>query len=415
MIAADRLRAVAEVHGTPAYVYDLDAIEARVRALRDALPARVELAYAVKANPSLAVLATIAATGIGADVASAGELAAVERAGFDLGDVVFTGPGKRPEELELAARLPLRAVTVESAGELDRLATAARRAGRTVPVLLRAAADGPTSNVISAAPGRFGMQPAELAAAARRAAPEPSLRLLGVHRFGASNVRDADALLDAARAALATATEVARVMNHRLEVVDLGGGLGIPYADDEAPLDLGRLAKGLEALTDEMDASPLLRGARWLLEPGRYLVGPCGAYLARVVDTKAGPDRTVVTLDGGIHHLLRPALVGSQHRVRSLAGAARPRVPCLVGGPLCTGLDVLGRAELPEPAVGDLVAVDDAGAYGFTQSMPWFLSHPTPAEVVLRGDRMHLARPRAEPAEVLDRQVDLLTEIAAGT
>ncbi len=415
MIAADRLRAVAEVHGTPAYVYDLDAIEARVRALRDALPARVELAYAVKANPSLAVLAAIAATGIGADVASAGELAAVERAGFDLGSVVFTGPGKRPEELELAARLPLRAVTVESAGELDRLATAARRAGRTVPVLLRAAADGPTSNVISAAPGRFGMQPAELLAAAR-AAQDPSLRLLGVHRFGASNVRDADALLDAARAALATATEVARVMDRRLEVVDLGGGLGIPYNDDEGPLDLDRLARGLEALTDEMDASPLLRGAQWLLEPGRYLVGPCGAYLARVVDTKAGPDRTVVTtLDGGIHHLLRPALVGSQHRIRSLAGTARPRVPCLVGGPLCTGLDVLGRADLPEPAVGDLLAVDDAGAYGFTQSMPWFLSHPTPAEVVLRGDRMHLARPRIEPAEVLDRQVDLLTEIAAAT
>lgn len=379
MIEADALRAIADEHGTPAYVYDLDEIAARARALRAALPARVEIAYAVKANPSPVVLATLAAEGFGADVASAGELLAVERAGFDMRRVVFTGPGKRNEELAMAVARDLRAVTVESLGELDRLRAIAREAARRPRVMLRAAGADRPGNVIGTGAGRFGMRPEDLVEATAIAAAAPELELIGLHRFSASNVLDAEELLDLAGETVA----IAGSLGAPLEVIDLGGGLGIPYADDEARLDIGAFSAGLAALLGELDPA-----TRLLIEPGRYLVGPAGTYVVRIVDVKrSAQDAIVATVDGGIHQLLSPALPGRAHRIRSLApdAAARPLVSVVVGGPLCTSLDVLGRAVLPEPRVGDLVAIADVGAYGFTQSMPLFLSHPLASEIAVRG------------------------------
>lgn len=400
MIDARRLRAVATLHGTPTYVYDLDAIERRVRELRAALPERVDLAYAVKANPCPAVMRAIAATGIGADVASAGEVHAARAAGFAPSATVLTGPGKRDDELALAAGASLRAVTVESLGELERLVRAARAARTRVPVLLRAAADDRAGgNLVTGSSGRFGMRPADLVAAARIAAASEHLELAGVHRFPASNVLDARRLVRSATETVELAARLAATIERPLRLVDLGGGLGIPYAAGEGALDVGTLAHGLERLVRRVDADRHLAGAQLVLEPGRFLVGPFGAFVTRVVDVKEGGAGLVVTVDGGVHHLLRPALVRRAHRVRLLHRRGDARA-CVVGGPLCTGLDVLARATLPAPRVGDLVAIDDVGAYGYTQSMPLFLSHPWPAEVVLRGAEARLARRRLDPAEL---------------
>ena len=174
-------------------------------------------------------------------------------------------------------------------------------------------------------------------------------------------------------------------------------------------LDLVRLRRGPRRARRDLGGRPdHSRDARLLLEPGRFLVGPAGAYVARVVDRKTVDGSTVVILDGGIHHVLRPALVGQEHRVGPSAGrAARgPPRPVTVAGPLCSGLDVFSQhAIMAPPDVGDLVAVLDVGAYGFTESMPLFLSHPIPAEVAIRGGRAALIRPRQEPGEWLDRQL----------
>ncbi len=155
-------------------------------------------------------------------------------------------------------------------------------------------------------------------------------------------------------------------------------------------------------------ADPVTRSARLLLEPGRFLVGPAGAYLARVVDRKSVDGSQVAILDGGVHHVLRPALVGQEHRVRIVSGraeAAQKQWPVTIAGPLCSGLDVFAAsAVMPVPEPGDLVAVLDVGAYGFTESMPFFLSHPIPAEVAVRDGRAELIRPRQDPAEWLERQ-----------
>jgi diaminopimelate decarboxylase len=401
--------ALAERFGTPLYVYDLDVAERRVDALRDALPTSMALAYAVKANPAIGVVATFARSGLGADVASGGELEAARRAGIPMSQVVVTGPGKRDEELAGAVVAGVRAITVESPAELDRLERIASHLGLPAPILLRAATTTAELERVRLVgddgAGKFGMDAGDLAEAAGRAVRSSHLDLLGLHAFGASNVLDAAAIADHVGSTVRTAAALARRIGFPLRLVDAGGGLGIPYEAHEEPLDLQALGTRLRDLAARWAEDPVTRQTRVLLEPGRFLVGPAGAYVARVVDRKIVGGTTVIILDGGIHHLVRPALVRQEHRIHAFGRGSATVVPVTVAGPLCSGLDVFGRyGEFMPPAVGDLIAILDAGAYGYTESMPFFLSHPMPAEVGVRGGRAELLRPRVEPVEWLDRQ-----------
>ena len=407
---------LAERFGTPLYVYDLDVVDRQVAALRAVLPARVGLAYAVKANPALAIVEHLGRQGLGADVASGGELATALRAGIPADRIVMTGPGKRDDELRAAVAARIRAVTVDSPSELTRLEAAAAAAGHRQPVLLRTAVTAGARLervrlVGDDGAGKFGMDAPDLAASARRAAGSEHLELLGLHAFGASNVLDASGLIEHAARTIQAARRMAQASGVTLRLIDAGGGLGIPYEPHQESLDLVRLGAGLAEITAGWASDPILAGARLLLEPGRFLVGPAGAYLARVVDRKSVDGAVVVILDGGVHHVLRPALVGQEHRIRSFGAAGESPgggrlVPVTVAGPLCSGLDVFSQdAVMSPPEVGDLMAVLDVGAYGFTESMPLFLSHPIPAEAAVRRGRAALIRPRVEPGRWLDEQL----------
>jgi diaminopimelate decarboxylase len=405
-IAGVEAEELAAHYGTPLYVYDFDLIGARVSALRAALPPSFELAYAAKANPALAVLAAMRRLGLGLDIASGGELAAAQRAGFDPAHIVFTGPGKTDAEMTAAVDAGLRAVTVESTGELKRLERIAAEAGRRVPVLLRVAVrgEGEETPILAGGWRKFGIDPSQLEDAVCRAVASPRVELLGLHAFGASNVRDADAIVAHVAATVELAASLASHIGFRLRLIDVGGGLGIPYRDDEAPVNLDRLAERLARLAASWSADPDPAELPVLLEPGRYLVGPAGLALARVLDVKEVEDRTVAIVDAGIHTAVRPALIGSGHRLRLLATGRRPEGHVIVAGPLCTGLDVLPEHLNRIPVVGDLVAIFDLGAYGFSESMPYFLSHAVPAEVALRGGEATCIRPRLEPADALAAQ-----------
>jgi diaminopimelate decarboxylase len=408
--------------GTPFYLYDLEVVDRQVAALRANLPPMFELAYAMKANPTLAVVAHLAGDDVpsghrlGLDVASGGELLAARAAGVPPDRIVFTGPGKRDEELAQAVRCGLRAVTIESVGELERLESAVEAAGcDPVPILLRVAVSESARLervrlVGDDGAGKFGMDPIDLGRAAERAARSRRVVPIGIHAFGASNVLDAVALAEHVRAAVEVARALALTTGFRLRLVDVGGGLGIPYGATEESLDLVSLGRQLRIAADGWLADPALGDVRVLVEPGRFLVGPAGAYVSRVVERKTVGEATVVVLDGGVHHLLRPALTGVEHRVRVVSGrAAGPtasrRFPVTIAGPLCSGLDVfVDAAVLAPPEPGDLVAVLDAGAYGYTESMPLFLSHPAPAEVAIRAGRAEVIRDRIEPSTWLERQ-----------
>jgi diaminopimelate decarboxylase len=409
-VAEHAVEELLATYGSPLYLVDAAVIRARAGLLRSSLPDKVDLAFAVKANPSSGVLATLRASGWGVDVASGGELRAVLRAGFDPDRVVFTGPGKTDAELEAALRAGVGALTIESLDELDAVLAMADLAlpGQALMIRLATAGGSEGRAIIGGDAGhKFGLtddEAGEALARLRHAAeayPPDPFRVRGFHAFGASNVLDPGALISAA-ASLAHRAEVL-AGRHGLDIVtvDAGGGLGIPYADAEAPLDLAALAAGLAAELATWTARQPLREARLLLEPGRWLVGPAGAYLCRVVRTKVRDGRHVAIMDGGIHHLLRPRLVGQEHRIVPVGAAAARPVDARVDvvGPLCTGLDILAAGvPLPTPRHGDVYAVLDAGAYGATESMPLFLSHPIPAEVVVDGETVTLSRARREPA-----------------
>ena len=391
--------------GTPLYLYDFDVIEARVRALRSAVGPRFELAYAVKANPALGVLHFLRNLGLSADVASRGELLAVRRAGCPPSKILSTGPAKTDSDLEALVRARVSIVHAEGEWELERLEKLARTMKRRVRVGLRLNPPWGIAEkrVIIGGPGakKFGFDLKSAAKILRVKERFRHLDICGFQVFNASNVLDAALLVENTRNVLNLALSLSKKYSVPLCSVDFGGGFGVPYADGEKPLDLEILRKGLEALAREAALEPRLAGVRLVFEPGRFLVAEAGTYVTRVLGTKRSLSVDYVLVDGGVHHFLRPLLLGTPHRVRLIpeSASARRKLDSLskkslvVSGPLCTSLDVLHpNARLPLPERGDLLAFENAGAYGYTESMPLFLSHEWPAEAGVRKGRFALLR-----------------------
>lgn len=386
------LARLAERHGTPCFVYRQQTAEAAFDALRAALPQRARIAYAVKANPHPSLLALLARLGASFDCASAGELrraaTALDEAGAPpaAGDsarsrLLFAGPGKQEHELQLALTLGAR-VQAESWEDLERL-DALARSGPPIHVNLRV---HPASGVEEerpilggAGPSAFGVDEEDVPAMLDRAASLEHVRIAGLHVFAATNERDASRLLATHGMVLDLASRLQDALGAPLEQVDLGGGLGVPYAVGETPLDLAALGRGQAAL---LAAHPWFTG-ELLVEPGRFLAAACGTYLTRLVRTKLSRGVRFAVLQGGLNHLLRPQLTGQPFPVRLVGGESRAApVATVLAGPLCTSLDRLGEADLPaDLRPGDLLAFGMAGAYGATEAMGRFLSHPEAREV----------------------------------
>jgi diaminopimelate decarboxylase len=405
------LRSAARRFGTPFYLYDFDVIERQVVRLRRALPPRFEIAYAVKANPSLGVLSFLSRFGLSSDVASRGELAAVRRAGCPPSRILSTGPAKSDADLEALVAARVSMIHAEGEWELEALEKIGARLRRRVRVGLRLNPPWGIAEkrVIIGGPGakKFGFDLASAGRVLRMKRDRgafPHLDLCGFQVFNASNVLDASLLVENTGRVLSLALSLSKKYSVSLRSVDFGGGFGVPYADGERSLDLRILGKGLSAAVREARAKGLSDSTRLVFEPGRFLVAESGRYVVRVLGTKRSRGVDYVLADGGIHHFLRPVLFGTPHRVKLVAERdarhPRPSSPSrktlVVSGPLCTSLDVLHpAARLPLPSRGDLLAFENAGAYGYTESMPLFLSHEWPAEVGLRKGR--LARLRSVP------------------
>ncbi|HET7838994.1 MAG TPA: hypothetical protein VFL04_04500 [Rectinemataceae bacterium] len=382
---------IAEQHGTPCFAYRLDLAEARFRALRSVLSDRVRLAFAVKANPHPALLARFAELGSAFDCASGGELERVREAGAPGGSILFAGPGKARGELRLALDLGAR-IQADGPEDLERiegLLAEEPGAGARAPLSVNlrvhprggvSEGEGGRGNIIGGTgPSAFGVDEEELLAFLDAAKAFRGIRISGLQVFAASNELDAGRLLANHRTALA----IGRAMAERgfeLDCIDLGGGLGIPYAEGAPELDIGALGAGLSKLLAE---NPWFKGSL-ILEPGRWLAGPLGVYLARVLRAKESRGKRFLVLEGGINHLIRPLLTGQAFPAKA-PGAAGAAVPQVLAGPLCTSLDRLGELPLPPLRAGDLVMLGQAGAYGFTEAMGAFLSHPAPAEHWFEG------------------------------
>jgi diaminopimelate decarboxylase len=385
------LSEIAARAGTPTYVYSAASIRSAWCRLDTAFRAVPHaLHYALKANSTLAILRLLRALESGADANSGGELEIALRAGFIPEDVVFTGVGKSPEELQRAVSLGVNAINVESPGEVERLDAIARARGTRARVAVRLNPDIDAGSHPHISTGRrinkFGV-PIELGRDLyRRMAAMPGILPVGVHVHIGSQITNLDPL-ERTAAALAAFVEGLRADGIPLEHLDLGGGLGISYDGSPAP-------------TFEDYASAVLplvqpTGLKVLLEPGRAIVAPAGVLLARVIDVKRYFEgKTFVVLDAGMTELLRPALYGAYHRIEPVVPRPGARTVSEVVGPLCESSDIVGKdRDLPPLEVGDLVAILDAGAYGSAMSST-YNRRPLPCEVMVDDGRFDVIRRR---------------------
>ncbi len=387
-IPVDRL--AERVGSTPFFAYDRELISARVAEVRAAVPARLRLGYAVKANPMPAVVQHLAGLVDHLDVASAGELAVALDTGCDPASISFAGPGKTDAELRRAVAAGVT-VEVESRTELQRLI----RTGKELALRPRAAVRVNPPFAVKGSGMRMGGGPQQFGVDSESVpsllgeVSDHDVDVVGFHVFAGSQNLSADILVEALEKTVDLVLDLADHVPGTVEYVNVGGGWGIPYFEKDERLDLAAVGDRLTRLVDDRLA-PALPDATFVTELGRYLVGEAGVYLTRVVDVKESRGRSYAVVDGGMHHQLAASgnfgqVIRRNYPV-ALANRATegPTGPVTVVGCLCTPLDVLGTdVDLPRVEVGDLVAVFQAGAYGLTASPTAFLGHPAPQEVLV--------------------------------
>ncbi|WP_253190564.1 pyridoxal-dependent decarboxylase, exosortase A system-associated [Sphingomonas sp. LM7] len=369
---------------TPAYVYDFDIIAARIARLRAALPTKVAVHYAIKANPLQALLAAIAPLVDGLDVASAGEM---DKA-LDVmaaGAISFAGPGKRDAEIELAIRAGVT-LNVESESEGQRALAIGGQLGMRPRLAVRVNPDFELRGSGMKMGGRaspFGVEAAHVAGLVKRLIIGGA-EWRGLHIFAGSQALDPAAVIETQAATVALAARIAEEARRAPPLVNLGGGFGIPYFLGDVSLDVEAIGAALAGELDQLDTN-------YAIELGRWLVGEAGVYLARVVDRKVSQGETFLIVDGGLnHHLAATGNFGTVvRRNYPVAVAHRMQDPpeeiVTIVGPLCTPLDRLAdRVALPRANVGDVIAVFASGAYGASASPSAFLGHP-PARELLVG------------------------------
>ncbi|MCI0417941.1 MAG: type III PLP-dependent enzyme [Acidobacteria bacterium] len=405
------ITAVAEQHGTPFFVYSHHVLEQKWASLRNALPKEVSVSYSVKANPNQALLTFFLGKGCGLEVASGGEFYQARLAGCPASEILFAGPGKTEAELEYALGEGIGEIHLESRLEAERVAALSRRTGIRARVAVRV---NPTGEVQGGAmrmggkPVPFGVDEEVLGSFLDLIQSDPALDFTGIHLFAGTQILDAQILLAQYCHGIRLAREVASSLQRPLKTVDFGGGLGIPYFPNERELDMARLREGFEDLMKETRTDRWLSGTQFTVEPGRYLVGEAGIYVARVNDIKISRGKKFLVTDGGMHHHLAASGNLGQTIKRNYPVAlvnrltSTPTETVEVTGPLCTPLDVLARSiTLPVTEVGDLVGVFQSGAYARAASPLGFLSHPTPPEVLAEAGQCRLIRRRGRFADCL--------------
>lgn len=390
VIGGQKVTDLAELAGsTPLFVYSKDRIAQKISYLRAAMPARIKINYAVKANPFLPLIEFMRTQVDGFDIASSGELSLTQTAGIDPTIVSFAGPGKRDDELEEAI---VAGVTLncESEGEGRRILSLAEEMGVTPRVAIRVNPDFElrgSGMKMGGGAKPFGLDADRVPALARKLI-DAGVEWRGFHIFAGSQALSSEAIIEAQANVLELAARLAGETGQPLSKLNMGGGFGIPYFHGDTAIDPVVIGEALNARL--ADFPEVLAEAELRLELGRYLVGEAGVYLTRIVDRKQSHGKTFLVTDGGLHHQLAASgnfgtVVRRNYPVTiATKFAAEPEEEVSVVGCLCTPLDRLADdAMLPRAEVGDLVAVFCAGAYGASASPANFLGHGPAAELLV--------------------------------
>lgn len=399
------LQMLAAEFGTPVFVYDFDLLSTAVDELRQILPDASRILYSVKANPSLAILLHLASLDVGFDIASVGELMALERAGVRGDSAIFVGPGKRETDVSEAFERGLGWLVLDSRLEYERALAVRPLAGSTSLALrVNPGVSRIGSGLLRMAGATpFGMTEKEALPLLRRSVSEWPID--GFHGYVGTNILDADSIIANSALLLESAERLQEQSGAQFRFVDLGGGFGIPQYDREEALDGPRLRRGLQALIEDYRAKhPWTEEIAF--ESGRFIAARAGVLLCSVVDCKERNGELFVVLDGGISSIGgRDGYAGARSMPLLLLAQSSHTVSATFCGPLCTPMDRLAAQVLtPRPAPGQVVALFLAGAYAYSASPGLFLSHGYCAEVGVNRGHARLLRPRQDINTLLDSQ-----------
>jgi len=389
-IGGETLSSFAGQHGTPLYIYDGNIIQEKRQALQCALPDKLKIYFAVKANPNLEIINLLSELCDGFDVASAGEAERVIKAGVSPERISFAGPGKTVAELQYVIDQQIGSLSIESEREFEHIRTICSQLGKTANILVRVNPDfdlSASGMKMGGGPRQFGVDSERVPELLKIIKKEKRVHFKGIHIFAGSQNLNADALLQTFDKILEYAVSLVTETGMALEQLNMGGGFGIPYFAHEKELDFASVGGGLKLLLRQY--GPLLGEPSFIIELGRFLVGECGIYLAKILYRKTSRGQVFLVTDGGMHHHIAATGNFGQSLVRRpmpITVANRQGYPMEkvhVVGPLCTPLDTFGFVELPLAQEGDLIAVLNAGAYGFSASPQLFLSHLAPKEILI--------------------------------
>ncbi|MDR2858207.1 MAG: alanine racemase [Novosphingobium sp.] len=396
---ADRgqLLAAARQFGTPLYVYDIDAIRARLALLRETFGSQFGISFAVKSNPNVALLKALAGHVDTFDVSAFAEVERAVAAGCEVERITFCGPAKRDEEIRRAVRLGLGELVVESLREARLADRFAGGLGTRQTVLLRInPATAPRQFGVNMAgkPSQFGIDEEEMAEAIDAIAALPNLDLAGFHIYAGSNSLSAGAIAENFGIMTAVFRRAAAHWGRAPAKLIFGAGFGVPYLPADEALDLAGLAGEMLPAIAALRAEPAFARTRLMLELGRWLVGPCGWLLSSIIAGKTSRGTMIRICDAGFNnHLAAYGMMGSvirrNWRIANLSNPDGEPGRYTVVGPLCTTIDTLAtKLELPQLSAGDVIAIENSGAYGLTSSPTRFISHPEPREAMLEGGRL---------------------------
>lgn len=382
----ETLLAFADTQQVPFYVYDIDGLAAHIKSLMND---DIKLWFAVKANPLSSIIKTLDKQGMNFDVASTGELDQVLAQGISSDRILNTGPAKSKSQVKHFLAQGVNTFVVESINQLALINEQAKAFGVRPSILLRVQLRFEQSDANPL--GGNELTPFGLGADEWRAVDLSNFEnidVIGLHIFQWGNMLDSQKMISLWQAMIEPLMSLAKDLNFELKVLDLGGGLGIAYDNDDRQLSWEVLKQALKEIKTSANVDEL-----WL-ELGRYAVGEYGYYVAEVVDVKENYQQQIAVLQGGINHLLRPAITEQPFPVELLGESSAADMNFHVHGPLCTSLDKLGYLSLPNDlTIGNQLIFSQCGAYGFTESMPFFLCHELPAEVIIEQGELTIVRP----------------------
>lgn len=386
MLRTDHVKEMMNRFQSSFFFYDLDQFETHLSQIKKTLHPDIKIWYATKANPLSEILCTLHGKGFGIDVASLGELKQARSSGFQNKKIIATGPAKSKNYLARLLEAEVGMIVLESLNQLKDLNDVAQKLGVKQNALLRIQLDWNEGESVL---GGSKITPFGLGVSdwiETNLKNYPNVNIKGVHCFQWGNILDAMELKKVWTPTIEAARDLSLKMGFKLDVMDLGGGLGMSYKDDQE-LQFKDVHDVLVELKAKYELNEI-----WL-ELGRYSIGKFGSYFTKIVDIKSVRGKEIIVTEGGINHIARPALVGEAFPCEAFMNSPLETKPFAIHGPLCTALDFLGEFSLPKDLkVGDWLEFKKAGAYGFTESMPNFLCHDLPGEAILLNNELIVPR-----------------------